>query len=403
VNTVRHSGNSVAWDWPELSKGHGMNTKKIRKLLATGAVSLVSVAMLSGCSSKSKDAMSTEASRDAFAAETEAAAMVTEAPAATGAVDFSGTAADAGPITEAAASAEPANPTGKSTALPDLGVAGTYLPIGSAQIKRAEVTLAIPTAKFNAAVAQLTSLPGAVGGFITSSTFGGGEEFSDGRRAPRSGVVVMRVPSNEFDGVRKRLPSFGATISEQISGEEVSAQLVDLNARLTSLRLQEDSYRKLFDAAKQIQDIITVQERITEVRTQIEQIGAQRASLQNQVAMSTITVNVREKMAPRKDDAKPKVSATKKSFGSKTAKAWKSGLSALTTFLTTVVVIVAVLAPFLPFVAVIALLGWVLVRRRRQHSVVPAAPSAPSAPTAPSTPVTPVRATAPTEREETLV
>jgi hypothetical protein len=360
-----------------------MNTKKIRKLLAVGAFSMVSVAMLSSCSSKSnsKDATSTEASSDAVAVAvaTEPAAIATEAAA------LNAGAAPADFATKTAASAEPADPPGKLAALPDLGVAGTYLPIGSAQIKRSELTLAIPTAKFNAAVAQLTSLPGAVGGFITSSTFGGGEEFSDGRRAPRSGVVVMRVPSNEFDEVRKRLRSFGATISEQISGEEVSAQLVDLNARLTSLRLQEDSYRKLFEAAKQIQDIITVQERITEVRTQIEQIGAQRASLQNQVAMSTITVNVREKMAPTKDEPKLKVPATKKSFGSKTSKAWKSGLSALTTFLTTLVVIVAVLAPFLPFVAVTALLGWILVRRRRQHSVKP------------------VHTPAPTEREETLV
>jgi hypothetical protein len=385
-----------------------LNRRSARRLLAASAVSLVTLSTLTSCSSKANDSStSTEASKDEVVVATEALAGMAGMPGTEAMPAMPATEA-----TEAAASVEfsakngaLASDSAGSAVLPDLGISGTYAPIGSAQIKRAEVTIAIPTAEFNASVAQLTSLPGAVGGFITSSSFGGGEEILSGtpssvpaQRTPRTGVVVMRVPSNEFDGVRERLPSFGTTISEQISGEEVSAQLVDLNARLTSLRLQEDSYRKLFEAAKQIQDIITVQERISEVRTQIEQIGAQRASLQNQVAMSTITVNVREKMVPTKDEPKVVVPAAKKSFGSKTGKAWKDGLNALTAFLTTLVVIVALLAPFIPFIALAGLLGWILVRRRRAHSV-------PTATTTRTEKVDTVRDPAPatSEREETLV
>jgi Domain of unknown function (DUF4349) len=304
---------------------------------------------------------------------TEAAAMETEAAmSGAGADGFAATTVVAAAAAGTEAPAMEALAKDSATPLPDLGLAGTYAPIVSAQIKRSEVTLVIPTSKFNASVNQLTSLPGSVGGFITSSTFGGGEEYSDTNRAPRTGVVVMRVPSNQFDLVRKRLPSFGKTISEQISGEEVSAQLVDLNARLTSLRLQEDSYRKLFNAAKEIQDIITVQERITEVRTQIEQIGAQRASLQDQVAMSTITVNVREKMAPLTTvKPKPADPVAKETFGKKTSKAWKGGINALAGFLTAIVVVLAALAPFTPLFVLGGLLALWLVRRSRRRALVP--------------------------------
>jgi Domain of unknown function (DUF4349) len=380
-----------------LNNSAGRLARRCRAIVIAGAIAGVAGGSMAGCSSRSNVANSTEAAAD-FAPE--AAAAATEAAAMKG-TGFSADEFSAAPPTTVVAGSVQAKAAGESAAsLPDLGIAGTYAPIGSAQIKRAELTLAIPTPKFNSAVVQLTALPGSVGGFITSSNFGGGEELSEGRRAPRSGVVMMRVPSNQFDAVRKRLPSFGNTVSEQISGEEVSAQLVDLNARLTSLRLQEDSYRKLFVAAKQIQDIITVQERITEVRTQIEQIGAQRASLQDQVAMSTITVNVREKMAAKAENPKSTEANGKKSFAKRVSKGWKGGTDALVALLTAIVVVLVVLAPFLPVIVLSGVVAWWCIRRsRRRTSASPQSRNATSAnlPTA-SDPDTAVD-----EREDVLV
>jgi hypothetical protein len=369
------------------------------------AGSVVLAATLGACSNRSDSASDTAAavmeaaateaaSEPAFGAPEASSAPGTDAPG-------SGAAGIAGDTTNANASGEAVKagngPDGGSS-LP-IEALGTYTPLTSAQIKRSEITLSIPTAKFNASVAQLTSLPGSVGGFITSSNFEGGGDFSDKARGPRFGVVVMRVPSNQFDTVRRRLPSFGKTLSEQISGEEVSAQLVDMDARLTSLKLQEESYRKLFNAATQIQDIITVQERITEVRTQIEQIAAQRAGLQDQVAMSTITVNVRERMTVEEKVVAPKVAD--KDFAERTKSAWKSGTNALGSFLTAIAVIIAVVAPFSPFIAAAAFLVWWLVRRNRRGNVAPmsvaSVPVSTESTPAQSTPVTTA------EREDTLV
>ncbi len=357
-----------------LKNSGGRFSRRFRTILFTGSIAVVTGGSMAGCSSRSNVLPSTEAAAD-FAVEATEAAIASEAATLEGFSDDASNTAPTNAVAAAAAGSvveKAAGESAESASLPDLGVAGTYTPIGSAQIKRSEVTLSIPTPKFNSAVVQLTALPGSLGGFITSSNFGGGEELSEGQRAPRSGVVVMRIPSNQFDAARKRLPSFGKTISEQISGEEVSAQLVDLNARVTSLRLQEDSYRKLFDAAKQIQDIITVQERITDVRTQIEQIGAQRASLQNQVAMSTITVNVRESMATRPKEApKPVAVVAKKSFSDRVSTSWRGGTNALAALLTAIVVVLVALAPFLPVFALGGAMAWWLVRRsRRQRSAV---------------------------------
>jgi hypothetical protein len=371
--------------------------------LVAGSVVMLAVGLLGACSRRSDSASDTAAavmeaaateaaSEPAFGAPEASSAPGTSAPgtSAPGA-NASGNAAKAGNAASAGN-----GPDGGSS-LP-IEAFGNYTPITSAQIKRSEITLSIPTAKFNASVAQLTSLPGSVGGFITSSNFEGGTESSDTNRVPRSGVVVMRVPSNQFDTVRRRLPSFGKTLSEQISGEEVSAQLVDLEARLTSLRLQEESYRKLFNAATQIQDIITVQERITEVRTRIEQIAAQRAALQDQVAMSTITVNVRERMTIEEKVVAPK--DADEGFAEKTKSAWRSGTNGLVSVLTALAVTLAVLAPFSPFLAAAAVLVWWLVRRNRRS----ATPLPTTVPVSGAGVTVPADSTVhPTEHEDSLV
>jgi hypothetical protein len=271
-------------------------------------------------------------------------------------------------------------------------VGGSAIPVTpqtGAQIKRAELTVQLTTTQFRAGVAQATQLPGSVGGFVQSSQVSGGNPIDDKHNEPRYAVVVMRVPSARFDDVRGRLGGLGKLVSENISGEEVSAQLVDMQARMTSLLLQEDAYKKLFNAATKIQDIITVQERLTEVRTQIEQISAQKANLGNQVAMSTITLNLQEKIKTDKALAKPKAKKVK-GFSDQVSQSWNNGTKALGNVLTALVVVLVALAPFIPFMLIAGLLALYLVRRTRRTDAARLASSILVAPA----PVKPVEETA---------
>ena len=303
--------------------------------------------------------------------ETEAAAAETQAASAE--TEFGGS--ESKTANDAALSFD-----GSGSSQPSGGSAIPVTPQTGAQIKRAELTVQLTSAQFRTGVAQATQLPGSLGGFVQSSQVGGGNPIDDKRNEPRFAVVVMRVPSTRFDDVRGRLGGLGKLLTENISGEEVSAQLVDMQARMTSLLLQEEAYKKLFNAATKIQDIITVQERLTEVRTQIEQISAQKANLGNQVAMSTITVNLQEKI--NADVALTKLKAEKaKGFSDEVSQSWKNGTKALGNVLTALVVVFVALAPFIPFLLIAALLGLYLVRRTRRANAARLAPSMPFIPT----------------------
>jgi Domain of unknown function (DUF4349) len=311
-----------------------------------GVVMLVAVA---GCSQDSKSAADTMASAAAaqFSAETSTAAgALVERQMKV--------------VTDEAAPLD-----GSGGAQPSAGSAIPVTPQTGAQIKRAELTVQLTSAQFRSGVAQATQLPGSVGGFVQSSQVSGGAPIDEKRNEPRFAVVVMRVPSARFDDVRGRLGGLGKLTSENISGEEVSAQLVDMQARMTSLLLQEEAYKKLFNAATKIQDIITVQERLTDVRTQIEQISAQKANLGNQVAMSTITLNLQEKIKDNDAATKPKANKAK-GFSDQVSQSWNNGTRALGNVLTTLVVVFVALAPFIPLMLIGGLLALYLLRRTRR-------------------------------------
>jgi hypothetical protein len=74
--------------------------------------------------------------------------------------------------------------------------------------------------------------------------------------------------------------------------EDVTGQVVDLAARIRNLEASEASYRVLFDRAERIEDILTVQGRLDEVRGQIEQLDAQLQAVEGQAALSTLTVTI---------------------------------------------------------------------------------------------------------------
>jgi len=112
------------------------------------------------------------------------------------------------------------------------------------------------------------------------------------------GNVVLRVPRSNFSAMMRTARGVGTVLDASRNSRDVTDQLVDINARLENLRAQRDQLRALYDNASDTEAVLEVQERLSEVQTEIERLEAQRESLQRQVALSTITVELRE---PRPD------------------------------------------------------------------------------------------------------
>lgn len=114
-------------------------------------------------------------------------------------------------------------------------------------------------------------------------------------------TVVIRVPSERFGEALSELRKLAWKVQrESTSGEDVTDQYVDLEARLKAQKATEEELLALLrevrqsegNAREKAEAILSIYQRLTEVRTQIEQIQGQMQYLEKMSAMATITLEL---------------------------------------------------------------------------------------------------------------
>jgi hypothetical protein len=120
-----------------------------------------------------------------------------------------------------------------------------------------------------------------------------------GDRTYLTGTVVLRVPNERFAETFADIQAEGEVLESSTSTEDVTEQLVDIEARLSNLRAQRDRLRTLYDQASDTEDVLQVERRLSEVQTEIERLEARKQALERRVAFSTITVEIREERPDR--------------------------------------------------------------------------------------------------------
>jgi len=124
------------------------------------------------------------------------------------------------------------------------------------------------------------------GGFVVNS----GVEENQYSGIP-SGNITIRIPSDKFDKGISNVKNNSLKIkSENVTGQDVTEQYVDLDAQLKNLQATEKQFLEIMKQAYKIDDILAVQRELSNVRGQIERIQGQMKYLKQSADMSTITV-----------------------------------------------------------------------------------------------------------------
>jgi hypothetical protein len=141
-----------------------------------------------------------------------------------------------------------------------------------------------------ASLEAVQSLAGELGGYVASSRTWHTEE-------QLSASLTLRVPADQLNTALEKLRALALEVdSENISGEDVTQEYVDLEARLRNEEAYEKELLALLTETRErtsrAEDILAVYERLTEVRGRIEQIKGRMQYLENMSAMATITVEL---------------------------------------------------------------------------------------------------------------
>lgn len=172
-------------------------------------------------------------------------------------------------------------PDSRDAGLPDLGLS---------VIKTATVTLEVKDDELQETLRNATSSAEKYGGFVVSTS------VSDDEENP-TGSIVVRVPAERFGDALADLESLGDVASESVSGQDVTQEFIDLQARLRNYVAQEAVLLKLMDEAQSVSDTIRVQNELQRVQLEIERLRGRITYLEDQTAMSTIELRVAEEGA----------------------------------------------------------------------------------------------------------
>lgn len=180
------------------------------------------------------------------------------------------------------------------------------------------------------------------------------------------GTLTLRVAATRLSVVAGQLRELGVVSSESTSGEDVTAQVVDIDARLRNERRVEAELLEFLASRSHapLKDVLELRDSIARVRQSIESLTAQQQRLSRLVSLATILVIIRA------DADKPNLGG---SLGNRLEQAWTTGR---TSFISSLGWLVEVLVGGAVWWALLAVsTGCVLVARRRAIARVSAPPS----------------------------
>jgi hypothetical protein len=137
---------------------------------------------------------------------------------------------------------------------------------------------------------KLQFIAESLGGFVVTSEY---KNSTDRSEASTMVNVILRVPSANFQKATDEIVKLGLRVLHQkTTGQDVTAEYIDLEARLRAKKALEAQYFEIMKRASKISDVLEVQQKLTEVRTEIEQAEGRRRYLDNQSTLSTINISL---------------------------------------------------------------------------------------------------------------
>ena len=150
----------------------------------------------------------------------------------------------------------------------------------------------VQTLEFDKFIDALNDAINGVGGFVESSSVGGREYYY--RSSMRTANFTIRVPASSLDDFLNTLDGLGNVTSMSTSLRDVTTNYVDTEKHLEALRAEQEALLEILKSATTVEDIITVQDRLSYVKYEIESYESVLRSYDDQIDLSTVTLRLSE-------------------------------------------------------------------------------------------------------------
>ncbi|MCJ7688165.1 MAG: DUF4349 domain-containing protein, partial [Clostridiaceae bacterium] len=237
----------------------------------------------------------------------------------------------------------------KGTIVDPLNGQGKIIRNGSIQME---------TLSFDETVKQILSKTSSIGAYVQSSNVSGKSIESKSSEENRRGEFILRIPKDKFDSFILDIGNLGSITDQQISTEDITSVYFDTQAHLKSLTIQEERLLELLKKTGELKDIIALENELSRVRYEIENLTGSLKKWDNLVEFSTLNIQISEVHTIKENPV---------SLGDKIANGFVNSVNSLIDFGKGFIVIISICMPYLVILSIVFLIIRFVIKLRKSN------------------------------------
>lgn len=224
------------------------------------------------------------------------------------------------------------------------------------KIKTAYVTLNVEN--FEQAVENIRGKVETSGGYVENYNSYVYQQNKD--ESLKAGNITLRLDKDNYEQMKLYIKSMGEVTYEDENVNDVTSQYIDTQGRLKAKRVEEERLLELLESAENVQDIIAIEERLGNIRSDIESYQSSIDNWDKLVDLSTINVELKEKEPVA-------IGTLSSNFGTKIKENFIRSVNMLVNgFQNLVLWLVTVSLPLVVIVAAVLIVVGVIIKRRKK-------------------------------------
>lgn len=210
--------------------------------------------------------------------------------------------------------------------------------------------LDVMLASLNAKIAQLN-------GYIESQEIYNGSAYAS-RRYRRANLTI-RIPAENLNQFTEQVEAEANVVNSTTSLDDVTLSYVAIESRISALETEQARLLELLAMAENMEDLLMIESRLTEVTAELEQVNSQLRVMANKVNYSTVNLNL-EEVKEYTEVVEPET------FGERVASGFTDNLKDLWDGIVEFVIFILTGLPYIVLIAAIAVVVIVLIKRARR-------------------------------------
>lgn len=223
-------------------------------------------------------------------------------------------------------------------------------------------TVWLQTKEFDKTVSSLRAAIEKEGGYVSEADVSNEGSYSNA-------IITARIPANKYTSFLNTVEGTGTVTSRNETSEDITAQYIDVEARLATLKAKQKRLLELAAEAATLEDLLYLEDQLSEVQYELEYYSSIMRTFDNLVDYSTVIIHI--------DEVKEIVPVPEKTFWNRLSETFKQTWHNTGIFFQNLLLFVVAVLPVLLFLLVVLVVVFVLLRRSKKKQAAKAPASLP--------------------------